>query len=64
MEIALLGIRLVVGLAFAAHGAQKLFGAFGGDGITGTAYFSSSSAFAPAGSRPGRRGAPSSSEAL
>jgi uncharacterized membrane protein YphA (DoxX/SURF4 family) len=37
MEIALLGLRLVVGLAFAAHGAQKLFGVFGGEGIAGTA---------------------------
>lgn len=37
MEVALLAIRLAVGLAFAAHGAQKLFGAFGGGGISGTA---------------------------
>ncbi len=37
MEIALLGLRLIVGLSFAAHGAQKLFGAFGGEGIDGTA---------------------------
>ena len=37
MELALLALRLVVGLTFAAHGAQKLFGAFGGGGIAGTA---------------------------
>jgi putative oxidoreductase len=37
MNIALLGLRLVVGLTFSAHGAQKLFGAFGGGGIDGTA---------------------------
>ena len=37
MEVALLALRLVVGLTFAAHGAQKLFGVFGGGGITGTA---------------------------
>jgi putative oxidoreductase len=39
MELALLGLRLVVGLTFVAHGAQKLFGSFGGPGITGTAGF-------------------------
>jgi putative oxidoreductase len=39
MELALLGLRIVVGLTFAAHGAQKLFGAFGGPGIKGTAGF-------------------------
>ena len=49
MELALLGIRLVVGLAFAAHGAQKLFGAFGGDGIAGTTDY-----FEQLGLRPGR----------
>ena len=32
-------LRLVVGLLFAAHGAQKLFGWFGGGGIRGTAGF-------------------------
>ena len=49
MEIALLGLRLVVGLTFAAHGAQKLFGAFGGHGIEGTA-----GSFEQLGLRPGR----------
>lgn len=39
MDIALLALRLVVGLGFAAHGAQKLFGAFGGHGIDATAGF-------------------------
>jgi len=32
-------IRLVLGLILMAHGAQKLFGAFGGPGIAGTAPF-------------------------
>ncbi|MEJ8547871.1 DoxX family protein [Brevibacillus borstelensis] len=32
----LLIIRLVVGLTFAAHGTQKLFGWFGGHGLKGT----------------------------
>lgn len=49
MEIALLALRLVVGLGFAAHGAQKLFGAFGGYGLEGTAGF-----FEQIGLRPGR----------
>lgn len=33
IDYALLVIRVVVGVIFAAHGAQKLFGAFGGPGI-------------------------------
>lgn len=37
IDIGLLLIRLVFGLTFAAHGAQKLFGWFGGHGIAGTA---------------------------
>jgi putative oxidoreductase len=49
MDLALLVLRLVVGLTFAAHGAQKLFGAFGGHGIQGTAGF-----FEQLGLRPGR----------
>jgi putative oxidoreductase len=43
----LLIIRLVFGLAFAAHGAQKLFGWFGGYGIAGTGGFMESLGFRP-----------------
>jgi putative oxidoreductase len=42
VEYGILLIRLVVGLAFAGHGAQKLFGWFGGGGPQGTAGFFSS----------------------
>jgi putative oxidoreductase len=49
MELALLVLRLVIGITFAAHGAQKLFGAFGGHGIGGTAGF-----FEQVGLRPGK----------
>jgi putative oxidoreductase len=40
MELALLVLRLVVGLTLVAHATQKLFGWFGGRGIaaTGTSY--------------------------
>lgn len=38
-DIALLILRLVLGGIFVAHGAQKLFGSFGGPGIEGTAGF-------------------------
>jgi putative oxidoreductase len=38
-DIALLILRVVIGGLFVAHGAQKLFGAFGGYGLKGTAAF-------------------------
>lgn len=34
-----LSLRLVIAAVFLFHGSQKLFGAFGGPGITGTAGF-------------------------
>lgn len=42
-------LRLLVGLLFIGHGAQKLFGLFGGGGIEGTAQ-----SFEKGGLRPGR----------
>lgn len=36
MDLGLLIIRLVIGVLFIGHGAQKLFGWFGGYGIKGT----------------------------
>jgi len=45
----LLAARLLLGLAMAAHGSQKLFGWFGGYGLAGTGGF-----FEQLGFRPGR----------
>ncbi|MBI5763322.1 MAG: DoxX family protein [Planctomycetes bacterium] len=36
VEVSLLILRVVVGIIFAAHGSQKLFGAFGGKGLSKT----------------------------
>jgi putative oxidoreductase len=48
MDLALLVIRIVVGLLFMGHGAQKLFGVLGGHGLEGTAR-----TFEAVGLRPG-----------
>ncbi|MGE8178610.1 DoxX family protein [Pseudomonas fluorescens] len=40
-------MRIFVGLIFAAHGSQKLFGMFGGYGIAGTAQYMESIGLAP-----------------
>ncbi len=52
MNLGLLVLRLVVGLTLGAHGAQKLFGWFGGYGLAGTGGFLEQLGFVP-----GRRNA-------
>jgi putative oxidoreductase len=42
-----LAVRLPIGIIFVAHGAQKLFGAFGGYGLEGTGQFMASLGLAP-----------------
>jgi putative oxidoreductase len=42
-----LAVRIPVGLIFAAHGAQKLFGWFGGYGLDGTGQFFGSIGLSP-----------------
>lgn len=43
----LTALRVFVGIIFAAHGSQKLFGMFGGYGIAGTAQYMESLGLAP-----------------
>jgi putative oxidoreductase len=52
MDLGFLVLRLVVGLTLAAHGAQKLFGWFGGHGLAATGGFMEQLGF-----RPGKRAA-------
>jgi len=52
MSIGILILRLAAGLTLAAHGTQKLFGWFGGYGLTGTGGFLEQLGFVP-----GRRNA-------
>jgi putative oxidoreductase len=49
MDLGLFVLRVVIGPLMAAHGAQKLFGWFGGYGLAGTAGYLESIGF-----RPGR----------
>ena len=46
-DLGILLLRLILGVAIAAHGAQKLFGWFGGYGIKGTGGFFETLGFRP-----------------
>jgi putative oxidoreductase len=48
-DLGLLGVRLVTGGLLAGHGAQKLFGSFGGHGMKGTAGWLESIGMKPGG---------------
>jgi putative oxidoreductase len=48
VDVSALVLRSVLAFVFVAHGSQKLFGAFGGGGIAGTAAF-----FSSLGAQPG-----------
>jgi putative oxidoreductase len=46
-DLGLLVLRIFLGVVFILHGAQKLFGWFGGQGLDGTAPFFESVGYAP-----------------
>lgn len=48
LDLGLLVLRLLIGGTMAAHGAQKLFGMFGGGGLDGTGPWLESIGFRPA----------------
>ena len=50
MDIGLLLLRLAIGLTIAAHGAQILFGWFGGQGLAKTGQLFEALGFQPGGS--------------
>ena len=58
MKLFILVARLLLGGLFFGHGAQKLFGWFGGYGPEGTGGFSSRSGSSPAASTPWPRAPP------
>jgi putative oxidoreductase len=47
LDLGFLVARVLIGLLVAAHGAQKLFGWFGGHGLTGTSQFFAQLGFNP-----------------
>ena len=47
-DLGLLALRLMLGLVFLGHGAQKAFGAFGGPGLAGATGFMASLGLRPA----------------
>ncbi len=49
ISLGLLVLRVMIGLLLAGHGAQKLFGWFGGHGFAGTVGFLQAQGFKPAG---------------
>jgi uncharacterized membrane protein YphA (DoxX/SURF4 family) len=63
MEAGLLLIRVVLGGIMAAHGAQKLFGWFGGHGLAGTRGWLDTMGFTPARLHALSSGSPSSEAA-
>ena len=46
-DVGMLAVRLGIGMIFAAHGVQKLFGWFGGYGLKGTGGFFEGFGFRP-----------------